>query len=120
MKNIIKKVVIIAILAVMALNLCAFRYETEEVPSSLIAELIEDGFKPSDDDPNIWEYRETETDEDGVGYLYAYYDTENNIGVVSAMRFDAHGRLIEVFSGTATWDNIEEEFVTISEMEYEW
>ena len=120
MKNIIKKVIIIAILAIMALNLCAFRYETEEVPNSLIMALLDEGFKPSEDDEDIWEYKEYQYDGDyDIVYIYAYFDTYENVGQIMATGYDARGRVQAVTLGTVTWNNIDEEMETVAERSIE-
>lgn len=121
MKNIMKKVVIIAILAMMVMMMCGFTYETEEVPVSLIDELISEGFTRDEYNTNIWRFEEYDyTCVSGrYGYIFGWFDTDENIGMVTGFGYEEDGTIGLVTTGTVRWDNINEEFETICEYEYD-
>lgn len=120
MKNIIGKIIIVAIMATMVMAMCGFTYETEEVPVSLIDELIDEGFTRDEYDTNIWRYEENSYDhDDGWTYLFAWFDTDENIGTATEIEYDTNRNVRYVASNTFRWNNIYEEIEVLGEYDYE-
>ena len=120
------KKIIGAILVVMMLvgfgNTADAVYETEEVPVALINELLDNGFLPSEDDEDIWTcemYNVEEDDEYDYSYAYGYFDTYENVGMVSIYAYNRNGRVVGVGMYTVRWNAIDEEMETIAEYEAE-
>ena len=79
-------------------------YETEEVPAALILELVEVGFKPSEDDEDIWIFDGYYSDDDMM--YFAYFNVAENCGAIYGERPDGKERSIVAFR----WDGIYGEF----------
>ncbi len=95
MKNIIKKVIIVMILVVMMFTMSGYTYtyETEEPPVALIMELVDAGFKVSEDDSDVWTF---DGEEDGM-MIYAVYDVYYNRGAMYATDIETGERVIMAF-----------------------
>lgn len=110
MKKLITKVIIIAVIAMMAIALCGFRYYTEdEAPAALIKELATYGFEISEEDDDVWTY-------DGIMdgcQVLAVFDTYYNMGSIYAVNLETGERALCSF----TWDCDSESFDTTAEWE---
>ena len=111
MKNTIKKVIIVAVLVVMMFTMSGYTYtyETEEPPVALIMELVEAGFKMSEDDSDVWTF---DGEEDGMT-IYAVYDVYYNRGALYAVEIETGARYVAAFE----WDCDYESFDCTAEYE---
>lgn len=116
MKNIMKVVIMVVILA-MAMMMSGFAYEKEEASDALIEELISEGFEQSETNSNLWEYTEDMDDGENYATIYAAFDTDTNMGIIHM-----YGEWAE--SGTtyhnavfaARWNCELDDFETLSEI----
>lgn len=111
MKNTMKKFIgIIMILAIMmGIGITANAvYETEEVPSALIMELVDAGFKPSEDDEDIWIFDGYYPDDEM--YYFGYFNVAENYGAIYGDNHGGERCIIAI-----RWDNIYEEFEELGE-----
>lgn len=104
MKNVMKKVIIVAILVMAVMAMCGFTWETEGVPEALIEELEFEGFAQSEDEENIWTYELYLGEIGQRTYVYGRFDTNENIGMVMAQRYTADGHIAEICSSTFSWN----------------
>ena len=119
MKNIIGKIVIIAVLAMMVMMMCGFTYETEEVPTALIEELEFEGFVQDEDEENIWSYEEYLGEIGDRTYIYAWFDTDENVGMVTAYKYTEDGHIAAICTGTVSWNTEIDDFDELAYMEKE-
>ena len=118
MKNIMKKVIIVTILAMAVMMMCGFTSKTyREVPVELIEELINVGLTQNEEDPNLWELKETFTGDDFRTVEYdVWFDTSRNLGMETHIHHDDwEGDAIEIW--LVVWDVDLNEFV--EELYYE-
>ena len=123
MKNIIKTMVLIAIVAGMIFVLCGFAWNTEEgVDEALIAELEYEGFTRSETDENIWTIMMTADEfdvDDGYATAYARFDTEKNIGIVTIVgSWYEDGVEINYQSYVVQWNPETQDFDQIGTFDY--
>ena len=121
MKNVMKKVIIVAILAMVVMMMCGFIYETEEVPEALIEELEFEGFKQDATESNLWLYEEyIDLDEDGEHtYIFAWFDTDENVGIVTAQEYDADNHVIAICNASVSWNEETGDFDELAYFERE-
>lgn len=106
-----KKVIIIVLVLIMVFGLAGFTYMTEEAPEALINELVDEGFIQDKNEENIWVYEEDITDADEFDrvYIYAWFDTDENVGVESATMY-IDDEIVGSVTACVTWDSILEDW----------
>ena len=121
MKKLIGKVSIVVVLVMVAMMMCGFTWQTEEVPESLINELKEEGFVQDPDEENIWTYEEYNMKQSfdyDWSYIYAVFDTDENVGNAFGIGYK-DGRVVAYITIAVKWDYSIDDFETISYFEGE-
>lgn len=117
--TIIKKMMIMVVVLTMIVTMSGFAYVTEEAPNALIEELREEGFIQSETDENLWIAEEEWTDTDSISYatIYAVFNTDTNIGVLTVDgEVNQDDVLYHHIRYVVRWNCEEEDFETIDEV----
>lgn len=100
---------ILVVMVVMGIMVTAnAAYETEEVPSALIMELVEVGFKPSEDDEDLWVFDGYYPDDEM--YYFGYFNVAENYGAIYGDDHSGNRCIVGI-----RWDGVEEEFYDLGE-----
>jgi hypothetical protein len=114
MKKLIGKVSIVVVLVMVAMMMCGFTWQTEEVPESLINELKEEGFVQDPDEENIWTYEEYVHEDSCWAYVYATFDVDENVGIVTYTEYNEDNICVRSLTACVKWDNSIEDFEQIA------